>query len=120
MMLKVLDVDGAVRRVQGGWESTGQPWSYDADRYCRVAQARRAEQQAMLRLPGTSERCRMRFLREQLDDPQAGGVPTAVAATTAPDRRCPRTSTLRPCQAAQNCSMSRESWCRRGRCGRLA
>src|SRR5689334_7004178 len=28
-MLKVLDVDGAVRRVRGGWESTGQPWVYD-------------------------------------------------------------------------------------------
>jgi ATP-dependent DNA helicase RecQ len=26
-MLKVLDVDGAVRRVQGGWTATGQPWS---------------------------------------------------------------------------------------------
>ena len=29
-MLKVLDVDGAVRRVRGGWEATGQPWAYDA------------------------------------------------------------------------------------------
>src|SRR4249919_1012970 len=39
-MLKVLDVDGAVRRVKGGWEATGQDWSYDADRYERVSQAR--------------------------------------------------------------------------------
>ncbi|MSZ75768.1 MAG: DEAD/DEAH box helicase, partial [Actinobacteria bacterium] len=38
-MLKVLDVDGAVRRVRGGWESTGQPWSYDAERYDRVREA---------------------------------------------------------------------------------
>ena len=74
MMLKVLDVDGAVRRVQGGWESTGRPWAYDADRYQRVAQARHAEQDAMLRYQRTDE-CRMRFLREQLDDPQAGGIP---------------------------------------------
>src|SRR5829696_7774796 len=29
MMLKVLDVDGAVRRVQGGWTATGQPWRYE-------------------------------------------------------------------------------------------
>src|SRR5690606_38754768 len=43
-MLKVLDVDGAVRRVQGGWTATGQPWSYDADRYARVAAARQREQ----------------------------------------------------------------------------
>ncbi len=26
-MLKVLDVDGAVRRVRGGWEATGQEWT---------------------------------------------------------------------------------------------
>ena len=27
MVLKVLDVDGAVRRVSGGWVATGQPWT---------------------------------------------------------------------------------------------
>ncbi|WP_110180900.1 RecQ family ATP-dependent DNA helicase [Nocardioides solisilvae] len=67
-MLKVLDVDGAVRRVQGGWTATGQPWSYDADRYARVAAAREREQQAMLDYIGT-DACRMWFLRDQLDDP---------------------------------------------------
>jgi ATP-dependent DNA helicase RecQ len=69
-MLKVLDVDGAVRRVRGGWEATGQPWAYDADRYARVAEAREREQQAMLDYLDTTE-CRMRYLREQLDDPEA-------------------------------------------------
>jgi len=69
-MLKVLDVDGAVRRVQGGWEATGQPWAYDADRYARVAEARAREQQAMFGYLTTDE-CRMRYLREQLDDPEA-------------------------------------------------
>jgi ATP-dependent DNA helicase RecQ len=69
-MLKVLDVDGAVRRVQGGWEATGQPWSYDADRYARVAEARAREQRAMLDYL-TTDACRMRYLREQLDDPEA-------------------------------------------------
>lgn len=67
-MLKVLDVDGAVRRVRGGWESTGQPWDYDADRFARVQATREREQQAMLDYASTST-CRMRFLREQLDDP---------------------------------------------------
>jgi len=67
MMLKVLDVDGAVRRVAGGWVSTGEPWEYDADRYARVAAAREREQQAMLEYLTTAE-CRMRYLREQLDD----------------------------------------------------
>ena len=47
-MLKVLDVDGAVKRVRGGWISTGRPWSYDSERYARVAETRRAEQQSML------------------------------------------------------------------------
>jgi ATP-dependent DNA helicase RecQ len=69
-MLKVLDVDGAVRRVKGGWESTGQPWTYDAERYERVREAREREQQAMLDYLRT-DRCRMLFLREQLDDPEA-------------------------------------------------
>jgi ATP-dependent DNA helicase RecQ len=70
MMLKVLDVDGAVRRVGGGWTATGQPWAYDADRYARVAQARATEQQAMLDYAETSG-CRMEYLRRQLDDPAA-------------------------------------------------
>ncbi len=47
-MLKVLDVDGACRRVKGGWEATGEEWVYDAERYQRVAAAREREQQAML------------------------------------------------------------------------
>ena len=69
-MLKVLDVDGAVRRVQGGWTATGEPWAYDADRYAQVAADRVAEQQAMRDYVGTSA-CRMEFLRRQLDDPGA-------------------------------------------------
>lgn len=68
LMLKVLDVDGAVRRVRGGWASTGQAWDYDADRYERVAATRRAEQQAMVDYVRGDE-CRMAFLRGALDDP---------------------------------------------------
>jgi ATP-dependent DNA helicase RecQ len=69
-MLKVLDVDGAAKRVRGGWVATGAPWTYDAERYARVAQVRRDEQDAMRAYISTGE-CRMRFLREQLDDPDA-------------------------------------------------
>lgn len=69
-MLKVLDVDGAVRRVQGGWEATGREWVYDAERYDRVRAAREREQAAMLAYLD-SDVCRMRYLREQLDDPDA-------------------------------------------------
>jgi len=89
-MLKVLDVDGAVRRVRGGWEATGQPWSYDEERYQRVREAREREQRAMLDYLDT-DGCRMRFLREQLDDPEAadcgrcdncGGFSLDVAVST--------------------------------------
>lgn len=69
-MLKVLDVDGAVRRVKGGWISTGMPWAYDAERYAWVAKQRQAEQQAM-RDYATTPGCRMEFLRRQLDDEAA-------------------------------------------------
>jgi ATP-dependent DNA helicase RecQ len=69
-MLKVLDVDGAVRRVAGGWTATGQPWSYDAERYQRVAQEREREQQAMFGYLAT-DGCRMEYLRKELDDPDA-------------------------------------------------
>jgi ATP-dependent DNA helicase RecQ len=70
LMLKVLDVDGAVRRVRGGWVATGEPWQYDAARHRRVAQARSAEQQAMREYAQTAG-CRMEFLRRCLDDPHA-------------------------------------------------
>jgi ATP-dependent DNA helicase RecQ len=70
MMLKVLDVDGAVRKVSGGWTATGQPWVYDAERYATVAAERHREQQAMLGYLRTTG-CRLEYLRQQLDDPQA-------------------------------------------------
>ena len=76
LLLKVLDVDGAVCRVSGGWVATGAAWTYDAERYDRVAQARRHEQQLMLDYEQTTE-CRMAFLQRCLDD-----------ATAAPCGRC--------------------------------
>ncbi|MFE3743386.1 RecQ family ATP-dependent DNA helicase [Streptomyces sp. NPDC059134] len=69
-MLKVLDVDGAVRRVKGGWTSTGRPWVYDTERYAWVARQRQSEQQAM-RDYASASGCRMEFLRRQLDDEEA-------------------------------------------------
>ncbi|CAL9435201.1 ATP-dependent RNA helicase SrmB [Streptomyces sp. enrichment culture] len=69
-MLKVLDVDGAVKRVKGGWIATGQQWTYDAERYAWVARQRDAEQQAMRAYASTAD-CRMEFLQRQLDDEAA-------------------------------------------------
>ena len=70
LLLKVLDVDGAVRRVQGGWVATGQPWTYDAERYERIAAERLAEQQHMIEYERT-DGCRMEFLQRSLDDETA-------------------------------------------------
>ena len=70
-LLKVLDVDGAVRRVSGGWVATGASWAYAAARYARVAAARAEEQQAMRDYVAT-DACRMDVLRRRLDDPYAG------------------------------------------------
>ena len=84
-MLKVLDVDGAVRRVGGGWTATGQPWRYDAERYERVAAERAREQEAMLAYQAT-DGCRMEYLRRQLDDPAAA-----------------------PCGRCDNCTGTREA-----------
>ncbi|HZG49840.1 MAG TPA: helicase-related protein, partial [Thermoleophilaceae bacterium] len=69
-MLKVLDVEGAVRRAGSRWYALpGSDWSYDAERYAQVTALRRAEQQAMAAY-GMDGRCLMRVLQEQLDDPE--------------------------------------------------
>ncbi|MCU1545939.1 MAG: recombinase RecQ [Homoserinimonas sp.] len=70
LLLKVLDVDGAVRRVQGGWVSTGMPWTYDGERYARIAAERVAEQQHMVEYEQTTG-CRMEYLQRALDDDTA-------------------------------------------------
>ncbi|WP_122262167.1 RecQ family ATP-dependent DNA helicase [Ornithinimicrobium cerasi] len=70
LLLKVLDVDGAVAKVQGGWTATGRPWVYDRERYTRVAEARVREAELMTAYQQTAE-CRMAFLQECLDDPTA-------------------------------------------------
>lgn len=69
-LLKVLDVEGAVDRDGSAWFRTDRPWSYDEDRYAALAAARSAEQAAMVDYQATTG-CRLRFLRQQLDDPGA-------------------------------------------------
>jgi ATP-dependent DNA helicase RecQ len=69
-MLKILDVEGALRREGSRWilvENSG--WRYDAERYERVTALRREEQRAMASF-GTDGRCLMRVLQSELDDPE--------------------------------------------------
>jgi ATP-dependent DNA helicase RecQ len=86
--LKILDVDGAVDRVDGGWIATGAGWAPDADRVTRVAEARKAEAQAM-RAYASSQSCLMAQLLVHLDDP-------AVQA----DWRCGRCAVCDPSLAS--------------------
>ncbi|MDP9347240.1 MAG: RecQ family ATP-dependent DNA helicase [Actinomycetota bacterium] len=66
-MLKILDVEGAVRRAGSRWQSiAGRDWRYDGERYAQVTELRRAEQRAMAAF-GTDGRCLMRALQEELD-----------------------------------------------------
>ncbi|HWF25730.1 MAG TPA: helicase-related protein, partial [Solirubrobacteraceae bacterium] len=68
-MLKILDVEGAVRRAGRSWQLVpGADWSYDGERYAQVTALRRAEQEAMAAF-GADGRCLMRVLQEELDDP---------------------------------------------------
>jgi ATP-dependent DNA helicase RecQ len=86
MLLKVLDSDGAAKRVKGGWVATGEPWVYDAERHRRIAAARAAEQEAMLGYLDTDE-CRLVYLRRQLDDTTAdpcGRCDTCTATAWSP------------------------------------
>src|SRR5690606_20285260 len=63
-------VDGAVEYTSGGWVATGAEWTYDAERYERIAAARRAEADAMLAYERGAS-CRMAFLTEPLDHPHS-------------------------------------------------
>jgi ATP-dependent DNA helicase RecQ len=86
-LLKVLDVEGAVKREPGGWVRTANDWSYNQDRYDRVRAARRDDQDLMLRYEESTE-CRMAFLRRALDDPELTD-----------DWRCERCDRCRPAEA---------------------
>ncbi len=70
VLLKILDVEGAVDRDGTRWFRTDREWSYDQERHQRLAAERRAEQQSMRSYAATTG-CRLRFLREALDDPGA-------------------------------------------------
>ena len=69
--LRILDVDGAVERVKGGWTATGKGWRPDEERIDRVGRARDHEADAMRTYAGLAAKgeCLMRLLLDHLDDP---------------------------------------------------
>ncbi len=70
LMLKQLEVEGAVRKVGSGYRRSEGGWLHDEKRIAAVTEARRAEQAAM-EAYGNDGRCLMESLRIELDDPGA-------------------------------------------------
>lgn len=83
-LLKILEVDGAVGRVDSGWQRTLQPWSYDRERAEGVT-ALRCEEQAQMAEYASTNRCRMEMLRSYLDDSEAH--PCGICDNCLSDRR---------------------------------
>jgi ATP-dependent DNA helicase RecQ len=70
LLVKVLDVEGVVERVDGGYRATGRPYRHDQERYQRLLAARRAEHDVMRGyLDAEGDTCRMVTLTAALDDP---------------------------------------------------
>jgi len=69
-LLKILEVDGAVRAVKGGYILADPNWRYDHAKADRLRQLRREEADEMLAFRSLST-CRLRYLRDALDDAEA-------------------------------------------------
>jgi ATP-dependent DNA helicase RecQ len=82
-MLKVLEVDGALRREGGRYLRTPMPWTYPTERIEHITRLRRDEQRAM-RDYAETEGCLMEFLRRQLDDPEAAPCGRCMRCTGEP------------------------------------
>ncbi|HUR78559.1 MAG TPA: RecQ family ATP-dependent DNA helicase [Acidimicrobiales bacterium] len=75
LLLKTLEVDGAIEKDGSGWRRTPDAWAYDSERVESVTQLRRDEQQQMRDYAATKS-CRMLALRAYLDD--GSGEPCGV------------------------------------------
>ncbi len=69
-LMNILEVDGAVNRVKGGFVRSGNDWQYDHELATTLTELRRAESDQMLTW-AKLDRCRLRYLRESLDDHEA-------------------------------------------------
>ena len=69
-LLSILDVQGAVARVKGGYLRTPQTWTYDGDLAERLRELRAAEAEQM-RGYSSHTGCRLRYLRDLVDDAEA-------------------------------------------------
>ena len=67
LLLKTLEVDGAIERAGTSWLRTLRPWSYDTERVEAVTALRRVEQGQMADY-ASAPGCRSQVLRAYLDD----------------------------------------------------
>jgi ATP-dependent DNA helicase RecQ len=69
-LMNILEVDGAVERVGSGWIRSSFPWTYNHQVAQTLKELRRDEGEQM-RTWADLDTCRLRYLREALDDPEA-------------------------------------------------
>ena len=70
-LLKILAVEGVVRKAQQGWELTGTEYVHDYAKWSALAESRNAEADLMRSYAG-GKGCLMEFLQAALDDPNPG------------------------------------------------
>ncbi len=69
-LMNILEVDGAVERIGSGWIRSDFPWQYNHQIASSLRELRRDESDQMLAWADLDS-CRLRFLREALDDAEA-------------------------------------------------
>jgi ATP-dependent DNA helicase RecQ len=91
ILLKNLEVDGAVTADGLKYRRTDEPWSYDAERVEAITALRRAEQRQMREYASEAIGCRMAYLQGLLDDPdpQPCGVCDRCAGPALPSSTDP-------------------------------
>ena len=67
-LLKILAVDGVVRKEGSAWQSTDKPYVHDAAKWTALAQVRQQEAHIM-RQYANGQGCLMAYLQTALDDP---------------------------------------------------
>ncbi len=97
ILLSILEVDGAIERVGGGYVRTDEHWRYDHELVAALRRLRRAEADQMLHWADLSS-CRLRFLREALDDPTADDCGRCDRCTDSSWRRGPDPVTVAAAQ----------------------
>ncbi|MEE9417645.1 MAG: hypothetical protein V3V01_20375, partial [Acidimicrobiales bacterium] len=66
-LLSILEVAGAVTRTKGGWRRSLEPFKYDTEKVDRL-RGLRSEEADQMSAYGSLSSCRLKFLRDALDD----------------------------------------------------